>query len=323
MADSLSGRVARTKRHSALVGFLIRLVKEKPLGTLGAVITLLLIVVAIFAELLTPYGMNELTGVFLSPPSSQFLLGTDNLGRDILTRVIFGARISITVGLAVSTLSTVISVVLGMMSAYIGGKFDLVVQRFVDAWMCFPSLILCMSIISIVGTGLWPVIIVLSLLMGIVGSRIIRGSVIGIKENMYVAAAEAIGCSTTRILTRHILPNIVGPVMVTFTIRVPEAILVEAAISFLGYGIPPPMPSWGGMLSGTARRYMLLAPWMAVWPGLALSIVVYGVNMFGDALRDLLDPRLRGGAGRYGRKKMKEREKTQQKSEPRAPEGAI
>ncbi len=300
MTNSSSGRVVEKKRHSALVDIGIRLVKGKPLGTAGAVIILLLVFTGIFADLLAPYGMNQRAGGFMEPPSTQFLLGTDNLGRDMLSRVIFGARISVTVGLAVAALSTLITVVLGMMSGYIGGKFDLVVQRFVDAWMCFPPLIFIMTIISVTGPGLVQVIVVLSLLMGITGSRIIRGAVIGIKENVYVEAAQAIGCSTTRILRRHMLPNIMGPVLMTFSIRVPEAILVEASISFLGYGIPPPMPSWGGMLSGSARRYMLLAPWMAIWPGLALSIVVYGVNMFGDAIRDLLDPRLRGGTGRYG-----------------------
>ena len=308
MADSSSGRVAEPKRHSWLVGFLIRLVREKPLGMVGGVITLLLLFTGIFADFLAPYGMNELhTADMLAAPSARFWLGTDNLGRDILSRVIFGARISVIVGLAASILATVLDLIIGVVSGYIGGKLDLIVQRFVDAWLCFPGLIILMVAISIIGPGLWQVIIVIGISWGIGGSRMLRGATIGIRENVYVAAAEAIGCSTPRILIRHILPNIMAPLIIIFTVRVPGIILAEAALSFLGFGIPPPAPSWGGMLSGGARAYMFQAPWMAIWPGLALAIVVYGVNMFGDAVRDILDPRLRGGVGRYGVAKTKKK----------------
>ena len=309
MAGSSSGRVAETKRHSWLVEFFIRLVKEKPLGTVGGIITLLLLFTGIFADFLAPYGMNE-THIeeMLAPPSARFWLGTDNMGRDILSRVIYGARISVIIGLGASTIATIISLFIGTLCGYIGGKLDLIVQRFVDAWMCLPQLILMMVVISIIGPGMLQVTIVLGLLWGIVGSRHIRGAVIGIKENVYVAAARAIGCSTTRMLTRHILPNIMAPTVVLFSMRVPNVILVEASLSFLGFGIPPPTPSWGGMLSQEGRAYMFMAPGMVVWPGLALASVVYGVNMFGDAVRDLLDPRLRGGVGRYGVRKLKKEE---------------
>ncbi len=307
MADSSSGRVAETKRHSFLVGFLIRLVKEKPLGTIGAVITLLLLFTGIFADFLAPYGMNEIhVGPFLSAPSARFWFGTDNLGRDLLSRVIYGARVSVIIGLAASTIATLLSVIIGLLSGYIGGKFDLIVQRFVDGWMCLPGLIILMLIISFLGPGMMTVIIALGITWGIGGSRLIRGPVMGIKENVYVQAATAIGCPTSRILTRHILPNVMAPIIILFSITVPSVILTEASLSFLGLGIPPPTPSWGGMLTGTAREYMFLSPWLAIWPGLALSIVVYGINMFGDAVRDLLDPRLRGGAGRYGVRAKKE-----------------
>jgi peptide/nickel transport system permease protein len=307
MADSSSGRVAETKRHSALVGFLIRLVKEKPLGVVGGVITLLLLLTGIFADFLAPYGMNETNIVDrLLPSSASYWLGTDNIGRDVLTRVIFGARVSVIVGLTASALATIISTIIGVVSAYIGGKLDLVVQRFVDAFMCLPGLVVMMVVITMVGPGMWPVTIVLGITWGIVGSRIVRSAVIGVKENVYVAAAVAIGCPTTRILTRHILPNIMAPTIILFSIRVPNVILAEASLSFLGFGIPPPAPSWGGMLSGTGRTFMFIAPWMAIWPGLALATVVYGINMFGDAVRDLLDPRMRGGVGRYGVRVKKE-----------------
>ncbi len=306
MADSSSEIVAERKKRSAVVDFLIRLVKEKPLGTVGGVITLLLLFTGIFADFLAPYGMNEIhTGERLVAPSTKFWLGTDNIGRDMLSRIIYGARISVIVGLAGSTLSSIISTVIGMLCGWFGGKFDLIVQRFVDAFMAFPGLVMLMVLMSVIGPGLWQVIIVLGLRDGIICTRIIRGATMSVKENMYAQAAIAIGASTPRILIRHILPNIMAPIIIMFTVTVPELIVIEASLSFLGFGIPPPTPSWGGMLSGRGRSYMFQAPWMAIWPGLALTIAVYGINMFGDALRDLLDPRLRGGVGRYGVKKMK------------------
>ena len=305
-ADSSSGSAVEGKRRSFLIDFMTRLWKEKPLGMVGGAITLLLLLIAIFANFLAPYGMNEChMEDYLSPTSATHWLGADNLGRDILSRVIFGARISVIVGLAATIVSTIISIIIGLLSGYFGGKFDMIVQRFVDAWMCFPGLLILMVLMSVIGTGMWQVITVLGLLYGINSSRIIRSAVLSVKENVYVQAAVAIGCPTGRILIRHILPNVAAPIIILFTTRVPDVILTEASLSFLGFGIPPPAPSWGGMLSGSGRSYMFRAPWMVIWPGLALAIVVYGINMFGDAVRDLLDPRLRGGIGRYGTKKEK------------------
>ena len=288
-------------RHSLFVDFWIKLVMKKPLGMVGGIITLLLLLTGIFADFLAPYGMNEShTGDLLVEPSAKYWMGTDNVGRDILSRVIFGARISVIIGLAASTIATILNLIIGIVSGYIGGKLDLILQRAVDTLMCFPSLILLMVFMSIIGPGMWQIIMVLGIVWGIISSRVIRSAVIGIKEDEYIAAAVAIGCSHTRIFIRHILPNIMAPTIILFSIRLPQVILTEAALSFLGYGIPPPFPSWGGMLSGSGRNYMFQAPWMAIWPGMALAIVVYGVNMFGDAVRDLLDPRLRGGVGSYG-----------------------
>lgn len=304
---------AERKKRSIWVDSLIRLVKEKPLGTVGLVITLLLLLTGIFANFIAPYGMNQnnMQNV-LAPPSIHFWLGTDNLGRDLLSRVIYGARISVIVGLAATSLGTIISTIIGVMCGYFGGTFDLIVQRFVDAVICIPMLMLVMIVMSMVGPGMLQLIIVLGIYGGINTSRVIRSAVIGIKENVYLQAAEAIGCSNTRILTRHILPNIMAPLIVAFTTYLPGVILTEASLSFLGYGIPPPAPSWGGMLSATGLEYMYLSPWMVIWPGLALTVTVYGVNIFGDALRDILDPRLRGGIGRYGvkakRTNIKERQ---------------
>ena len=286
--------------------FFVRLVREKPLGTVGGVIVLVLLITGIFADQLAPYGYNQIFLMdSLSPPSSKFWLGTDNLGRDLLSRVIYGARISMIVGVSASFFSTVISALIGIVSGYLGGRFDLIMQRIVDAWMAFPGLILLMSFMALVGTGLSQIIIILSIGYGVSGSRIVRSAVIGIKENVYVTAAATVGCSDIRLLVRHILPNVMAPIIILVTVRMADVILTEAALSFLGFGIPAPIPSWGGMLSGPGRSYMLIAPWMVIWPGLALSIAVYGINMFGDALRDLLDPRQRGGGGRYGITKQK------------------
>ena len=301
MADSSLSRATAKKSHSRLVDFSIRLVKEKPLGTIGAVITLLLLFTGIFADFLAPFGYNETqAGDFLTAPSARFWLGTDNLGRDMLSRIIFGARISLIVGLAATSLSTLLATSLGVLCGYFGGTFDLIVQRFVDGWMCLPYLPILMVAMSVVGPGMLGLIIVMGIWGGISGSRFSRSVVISIKENVYVDAAAAVGCNNTRILIKHILPNILAPIIISFSSALPGVVIGEAALSFLGFGIPPPIPSWGGMLSGSGRNYMFMAPWMVIWPGVALGIVVYGINMFGDAVRDLLDPRMRGGAGRYG-----------------------
>jgi len=294
------------RKQNWLTDFLVRLVKEKPLGLFGAVITLLLFLTGIFADVIMPYPFAEihLRDAFQAP-SGQYIMGTDELGRDVLSRVIYGARISVIVGLAGATLGTAISTILGIISGYYGGKTDLIVQRFVDAWMSFPGLFLMLSMIAIIGKGMWQVVVVMGLLYGVGGSRIVRSAVIGIKENVYVQAAVATGCSPSRMLLKHILPNVMAPIIILFTTRLPSMILLESTLSFLGYGIPPPTPSWGGLLGQSGRDNMLVAPWIAIWPGIMLSMVVYGVNIFGDAIRDLLDPRLRGGLGRYSGAKPK------------------
>jgi len=308
--ESSTGVIIERKKHGLLTEVIVRLVREKPLGTFGAIIVLLLFLTGIFADVLAPYGYKEANVASrLSPPGTAgYILGTDGIGRDMLSRIIYGARISMIVGLTATAISVAESTIIGMFCGFLGGRFDLTVQRFVDAWMCFPWLIIMMSIMSLVGTGMWQLILVMGISGGIGGSRVIRSAVIGIKENIYVQAATAVGCSTTRVVSRHILPNIMAPLIIIFTTGMGGVILAEASLSFLGFGIPPPTPSWGGMLSGEGRTYMMQAPWMALWPGLALSIAVFGINMFGDALRDILDPRLRGGVGRYSGVKIKKME---------------
>ena len=290
-----------SKRRGRFADFFIRLLKEQPLGTIGGIIVLIFIFVAIFADALAPYGYDKAHPADrLQGASAQYLLGTDQLGRDLMSRLIFGARISLVVGLAATSLIVVVAVLLGGTSGFLGGKLDLAVQRFVDAWMAFPGLLLLLTIMSIVGRGVPQIIVVLGIAGGIGGSRVVRSAVIGIKENDYFLAAKAVGTSTSQILLRHVLPNIMPVIIIIFTINIGGVIISEASLSFLGFGLPIQVPSWGGMLSRGGRQYMEQAPRLALFPGLALTITVYSLNMFGDALRDLLDPRLRGGEGSYG-----------------------
>ncbi len=289
------------KQPSGLVGFLRRLVKEKPLGTFCGVIVLLFILVAVFAEVLAPFPHDEVNILDrMQQPSEQYLLGTDQLGRDLLSRLIFGARISLVVGLAATALNVAVALLIGGPSGFLGGKLDLAVQRFVDAWMAFPGLLLLLTIMSVVGQGLLQIIVVLGITGGISSSRVIRGAVISIKENDYFLAARAMGTPTRQILLRHVLPNIMPVMIIIFSINIGAVIISEASLSFLGCGLPIEVPSWGGMLSREGRQYMEMAPSLALWPGLCLTITGYSLNMFGDAVRDLLDPRLKGGQGSYG-----------------------
>ncbi len=287
--------------QAGLRKFFGRLVREQPLGTAGGIVILILVLVSIFADSLAPYRYEEIhLRDRLQAPSAAYLLGTDHVGRDLLSRLIHGARLSLTVGLAATALTVVVAVLIGGTTGFIGGRLDLVTQRFVDAWMAFPGLLLLLTIMSIAGRGMLQIIIVLGVSGGIPASRVVRGAVLGVKENAYFQAAQAIGSSRRRSLLRHVLPNIAAPIIIIFSINVGGVIMSEAALSFLGFGLPPDIPSWGGMLSREGRQYMEIAPHLALWPGVCLTVVVYSLNMFGDAVRDLLDPRLRGRLGRYG-----------------------
>ena len=283
------------KRRHALADFFIRLVREKPLGVVGGVIFSIVLFGGIFADLLAPYGMNEMHLIDrLAAPSAKHLLGADPVGRDILSRLIYGARVSLIASLAGTTVSVVVASTIGVPSGYFGGKYDIILQRFVDAWMAFPGLLILLTVMSMVGRGMLQIIVVLGILYGIHNSRVVRSAVIGIKENDYFLAARAIGSTNVRMVMRHIMPNIMAPIIIIFSITIGGIILDEASLSFLGFGLPLDVPSWGGMLSREGRRYMETKPELALFPGLCLTVVIFGVNMFGDALRDLLDPRLRG-----------------------------
>jgi peptide/nickel transport system permease protein len=293
--------VIERKSRNFLVGLLIRLVKEKPLGLVGGLIILTMFLVGIFCNQLAPYGFAE-NDLFsrLAPPSTAHILGCDHLGRDVFSRIIYGARISMLVSVIASAISVAGSTIIGITSGYLGGKFDLFMQRWVDAVQAFPNIVLYLTVMSIIGPGLWQVILLLGISGAIGGGRVIRSAVITLKENMFVDAARVVGASQFRILLRHITPHVIPLIIISFSLSMGGMILAEASLSFLGFGIPPPYPSWGGMISGAGRTYMEMAPWMMLYPGLALFLVVYGINMLGDAVRDLLDPRLRGGIGRYG-----------------------
>jgi peptide/nickel transport system permease protein len=278
-----------------------RFCRHKPLGALGAVVIVGLLLMAGFAEWIAPYSFDEsIPGARLRPPGRDFLLGTDNVSRDIFSRIVYGARVTVTVSFATVFLANMLAAVVGITSGYFRGRYDICVQRVVDAWQSFPFLIIILSLLAVLGPGMVNVIISLSILVAATGSRVIRGATLAVAENPYVEAARAIGCGHARIMLRHILPNVAATVIVLATIGLGGIILAESALSFLGYGVPPPHPSWGSMLSGSGRTYMYTAPWMAIWPGVAISVVVFAFNMLGDALRDVLDPRIRG-TGRQGR----------------------
>ena len=254
-AKGIPPAVSEPKRRSGAAYFFVRLAKEKPLGTASGIIVLILILVAIFADILAPYPYDEIhLEDILQGSSAQYLLGTDYVGRDFLSRLIFGARLSLTVGLAATALNVVVAVLVGGTSGFLGGKLDLAVQRFVDAWMAFPGLLLLLTIMSIAGRGLLQIILVLGIAGGIGGSRVLRGAVIDIRENDYFQAAEAIGSSKWRTLIRHVLPNIAAPIVIIFSINIGGVIISEASLSFLGFGLPAKIPSWGGMLSREGRR---------------------------------------------------------------------
>jgi peptide/nickel transport system permease protein len=294
----VSPGLARPWALPRLAGLAFRFARRKPLGAIGGVIVLGLLVMAVFADRIAPHPYAAgIAGARMKPPSAQFWMGTDNLSRDIWSRVVYGARISITVGFATVALATLAAAAVGVSSAYLGGAYDIVVQRVVDAWISFPALVVILSLIAALGPGLVNLIVALSILGAAGASRVIRGATLSVMASPYVEAARALGAGHARIVALYVLPNVMATILILATIGLGQVILAEAALSFLGFGIPPPYPSWGSMLSGSGRSFMYYAPWMALFPGAAISLAVFGFQMLGDALRDVLDPRLRGGSG--------------------------
>ena len=273
----------------------LRFSQKYPLGAFGAVVLILLVIVAVFAPQVATHDPLDMDiPNRLHAPSRDFWLGTDTFGRDSYSRIIYGARVSLYVGLLAVIMGTSIGTILGIMSGYLGGKFDMIVQRVVDAFMGFPSLIFALIMVVALGASLNNVMLAIGITFIPRMARLARSSALSVKEEVYILASQAIGAKTLRILLRHVLPNSMAPVFVLSTGYLGTAIVSEASLSFLGLGVPPPASSWGGMLEIGTRGYLETAPWLAIYPGIALSLVVFAFSFFGDALRDAYDPRLRG-----------------------------
>ncbi len=280
-------------RRSA--GSLQRFVVHRPVGAISLLLILVFILMGAFANVVAPYDpLVQHNDALMAAPSAQYLLGTDYYGRDILSRIIYGSRISLLVGIGSVGLGLCIGVVIGMVSAYFGGRADMLIQRLMDAILAFPGLIFALAIVASLGAGIFNVILAIAFTTIPRNNRIVRGSVLSAKNDLYVLAAQAVGCRDARIMWRHILPNVTAPIIIVAATELGGAILLEASLSVLGVGVPPPNPSWGSMLSGQYRGYMLVAPWMALFPGIAISLAVLGWNLLGDSLRDAWDPRFRG-----------------------------
>jgi peptide/nickel transport system permease protein len=270
------------------------LIRKQPLGAFGCAIVLLMVVMAVFAQFLTSYDPVEINFAhMLLAPNAEYWLGTDQFGRDILTRIIYGARTALLVGVVSAFVGSTIGLVLGVASAYFGGTFDLLFMRFIDVFMAFPGLIMAMAIVSILGSELHYVIFAITLVIVPDCARIMRANALQIRETPYVDAARALGFSHSRIILRHMLPNVMALYLIIFTGSISGAILAEAALSYLGLGVQEPNPAWGLMLQGGAEEYLENAFWMPFFPGFAIALAVFGFFMLGDAVRDVLDPKLR------------------------------
>jgi len=275
-------------------GVAVDFARRRPLGAIGAAIILLMVVMAATAGLIAPYNPLENDyAAMLSAPSAEHWLGTDAHGRDVLTRIIYGSRTALLVGLGASLLGTTFGSLIGVASAYFGGRVDLIVQRIMDVLFAFPVIILALAVVAVLGTGPENVILAIAAPMVPRCARVVRASALAVREMPYVDAARASGFSHQRIILRHMLPNVMAPILIMATAFLGEAILLEASLSFLGLGVQEPTAAWGLMLRGAAVEFAESAPWMAIFPGLAISLGVFGFNLFGDSLRDALDPRLR------------------------------
>jgi peptide/nickel transport system permease protein len=270
-------------------------VRKKPLGAIGALLILAMLGAAVFADALAPYDPYLADyGAQFAHPSAEHWLGTDEFGRDVLSRILYGARIALFVGFTASLAGCTLGGLLGVLSAYLGGTVDLLLERFMDMLLAFPQLILALAVASILGPAVQNVVIAVTIPIIPRAARVVRATALSVKENVYVEAVSALGASRRRVVLQHILPNVVAPWIIIVTAQLAGAILAEAALSYLGLGAAEPTPSWGLMLSGSASAYAEKAPWIGLFPGVAISLAVFGFNLFGDSLRDVLDPKLRG-----------------------------
>jgi peptide/nickel transport system permease protein len=268
--------------------------RRRTLGAVGAVVVLIMIVVGVFANVLAPYDPLAVDfGAMLAKPGATHWLGTDAFGRDVLSRLIFGSRTALLVGFGAAVVGATLGAVLGVGSAYFGGRVDLYLQRLMDIFLSFPLIILALALVAILGNSIPNVIMAITIPMIPRAALVIRSSALTIREMPYVDAARAAGFGHVRIILRHMLPNVVAPYLIMLTAFLSQAILLESSLSFLGLGVQEPTPAWGLMLRGAAVDFAEAAPWMALFPGLAISLAVFAFNLFGDSLRDALDPKLR------------------------------
>jgi peptide/nickel transport system permease protein len=287
--------LAILRPKSTLPVAVLRFCAQQPLGAFGAAVLIFAVVVAVLAPMLAPHSPTAIeVAEKFTPPFGKQILGTDELGRDVLSRLIFGARISMSVSLLSVGIAISAGTLIGIFSAYSGGKTDLAIQRLVDTMMAFPAIIMALALMAALGASQTNVIVALVVILLPGAVRVVRSQVLSIKEQDYTLAARAIGAGSTRIMLRHILPNVMATYIVLSTITLGYAIVVEASLSFLGVGIPPDIASWGGMLNLGATTYIDVSPWLSVFPGITIAVIVFSVNLLGDSLRDVLDPRLRG-----------------------------
>lgn len=288
-------RLSSQRSATRVFGKVTRFARKKPLGAFGAFLIGILAFTAISADVIAPYDPYvQDWDAYLAAPSAVHLMGADNFGRDLLSRIMHGARISLYVGIGAVSTGAVFGAFLGLSSAFFGGKYDYIVQRFIDIKMSIPGLILAMAIVSTLGPSINNVLIAIAIGFIATQTRVTRSAALSVKQQDYMLAARALGASNARAMFRHMLPNVMAPFIVLASAELGTAVLTEASLSFLGLGAQPPTPSWGAMLSGDHRRFMEQAPWLVIFPGIGISMAVFGFNLFGDALRDVWDPRLRG-----------------------------
>jgi peptide/nickel transport system permease protein len=295
VAPQAVSELARAEeRRPGWRGTLVDFIRQRPLGAVGAALILVMVAMAATAGVIAPYNplANDYAAM-LSAPSAEHWLGTDAYGRDVLSRILYGSRTALMVGLGASVLGATFGSLIGVASAYFGGRVDLVVQRVMDVFFAFPVIILALAVVAVLGTGAGNVILAIAAPMVPRCARVVRASALAVREMPYIDAARASGFGHRRIILRHMLPNVMAPILIMATAFLGEAILLEASLSFLGLGVQEPTAAWGLMLRGAAVEFAETAPWMAVFPGLAISLAVFGFNLFGDSLRDALDPRLR------------------------------
>ena len=277
-----------------LGGALVHFVRRYPLGAIGALIMILFITTAIFADQITRYDPTSTNPrVSLAPPGEQHMLGADFMGRDVFSRIVYGARISLAVAIGATALGCLVGVTIGLLSGFFGGWVDLIVQRLIDIMQALPLLVMALIMAASLGPSLTNTIIAIAIPLVPNVARVIRSNTLALREMPFVEAARAVGMSEARIAVQHVLPNTLAPLIVLGTAQFGSAILVESALAFLGLGVPEPHPSWGRMLSESAAEYVRTAPWLVIFPGIAISLVVFGTNLLGDAIRDILDPRQR------------------------------